>query len=127
MVKVIRAVTGPRGVPAGQDVGWILSGGFNPGEMLNSPPLARATIFSMIYAHTDSGVFSPQTLTIHQRRAGTTIATTTIGLSPGLNDFQASIGGSGLSCSPGDYFQLVMPNPIDTDLIDITLTLGSTP
>ena len=43
------------------------------------------------------------------------------------HEFAESIGGAGLAFAAGDWPCLVMPNPADAQLVDLTLTLGSTP
>ena len=117
---------GPPGPPASQDIGWgPLTGAFAAGEALNTPPLPHAATYGAIYAHTDSGVAATQTLTIEQRRAGAVIASVTLALNPGDHDVAQAI--SSLTAIAADVMTLVMPSPADSQLTDLTISLGSNP
>jgi hypothetical protein len=125
--QIIRSPSGPRGLAAGQDVGWTLSIGLGAGEKINSPPLPHAATFVEVYAHSDSGFQVAQTLSIHQIRAGSVIASTTLGVGSGTHDWTSAISAPGLVCAAGDVFQLVLPNPADGQCTDLSVSLGSTP
>ena len=119
---------GPIGVAAGQDIAFgPLTGAFAAAELINAPRLAHAATFTNLYAQTDSGVAAAKTLTVYQKRAGSVVGTASITLTPGGHEFFQSIGGAGLAFAAGDWPCLVMPNPADAQLVDLTLTLGSTP
>ncbi len=119
---------GPAGADAGQDTGFgPLTGGFAAAEIINAPRLAHPATITTLYAQTDSGVAANQTLTVYQKRLGAIVGTATIMLSPGGHEFSQAIGGAGLAFEVGDWPCLVMPSPADTQLVDLTLSLGSTP
>ena len=125
--QIIRAPSGPRGQAAGQDIGWVVSGALGAGEVLNFPPLPHAATFTTIYAHSTSGVAAPQTVTINQLRAGSIIASAAIGLTTGHTDWSTAIAGSGLAFAVADVAQLVLPSPADSQMNDLSVSLGSTP
>ena len=124
---IVRVPSGPQGIPAAQDLGWgPLSGGFfTAGETIDCAPLARSATFATALVHTRSGVASNQTITINQLRAGTVIATQTFVLHPADRDVTVTLSGGALAGLQGDVFQLVMPTPADTQLIDLSVTLRS--
>lgn len=123
--QVIRSPSGPRGLAAAQDFGWVLSGVLGGGEMLNSPPFPHAATIVAIYAHSDSGFAAPQTLTVHQKRAGSVIATATLAVGPGATDWAATI--TALNFGVADIAQLVLPSSADAQCTDLSISLGSTP
>lgn len=123
--RVLRAASGPRGLAAAQDIGWTLSLALGPGEVLNSPPLPHPATYVMIYAHSDSGFAGARTLTVRQKRAGTTIASATLAVGSGAKDWSVAI--AALAGAAGDVFALVLPSPADGQCTDLSVSLGSTP
>ena len=123
--QVLRSPSGPRGQPAGQDIGWMASNSLQAGEVLTSAPLGHPATYVEIYAHSESGFQSNQTLTVNQKRAGAIVATASLSVGPGANDWSTAI--TALVGLVGDVFQLVLPNPADGQCSDISGTLGSTP
>lgn len=131
-VTVVLSLEGPAGpagaagAPGAQDIGWTVTGTFAAGETLNFGPLQHAAAYAMIMVHSDSGVAAPQMLTVNQVRLGGLIATATIALTTGAHDWEAAIVAP-FAVTPRDIVQLVMPSPADSQLVDLSLSLGSTP
>lgn len=124
---VVISPTGPQGAPAGQDIGWLLSGGVAAGESLALPPLGHGATFNAIYATTVSGVDADTVLTITQKRLGIVISSATITLTANANDFMAAIPSPGLVGLRRDVMVLDIPDPLSSQLTDLAVTLGSYP
>lgn len=130
--KIVRLPSGPQGPSAGQDLAFVLTGGFAVSELINGPRLQHAATWTTIWVHTTSGVQIDQTITLNLQNAdgtpdGATISTVDIALTPGVYDYEIPLPDPGLVAAQGNYPQLIMPAVPDNFLVDLTLTLGSTP
>lgn len=107
-----------------QPLGWgPLTGGFNNGEALNLPPLQNAATYTVIRAHSDSGVQSLQVLVFNLIRSGVTMFSAQLALTPGAHDWSITV--PPIYALPGDVPQLLIPNPVDTTLQDLGASWGS--
>ena len=114
---------GPAGAAAAQDFGWSLTAPFTSGEAINSPPM-RACSYVGALVHSTSGFAASQTLTVKQFRSGVLVASETISVGPGQNDWSVTFG-TPLAIQKSDIIQLVMPAPPDTQCEDLGVTMVS--
>ena len=114
---------GPAGADGAQDIGFgPLTAPFAAGEIIDTPPLARAASYAVARFYSRTGVAADQTIAILTN--GVEVAS--IVVAPASLPTKQTFDIGPLTFAAGDVVSLRTPNPADGQLADFTLSLGST-
>lgn len=117
-----RGSTGIQGLPAAQDIMFVIANGIQGGDIYDSGPLERAATYTKAKFWSRSGVLSPRIIGLYQNN---NLITQIVVVPASLPTKQLFVLATNIVGLENDVLSLGMPAIADIQLTDFTLTLGS--